>query len=100
MTPAELQALPDSGALSLPLQALWWAARGEWDRAHEAAQAGQGRDSDWVHAYLHRVEGDEANAGYWYSRAGREFPVMPLDAEWRGIATELLQGLDPAPLPS
>lgn len=55
--------------------ASWCEARGEWERAHELAQRAGSREGDWVHAYLHRVEGDEANAGYWYARAGRRMPV-------------------------
>lgn len=52
-------------------RALWWDARGDWARAHAAAmEAGGGREADHVHAYLHRKEGDAANAGYWYRRAG------------------------------
>jgi hypothetical protein len=52
-------------------RALWWDARGDWDRAHGAAmEAGGGRDADHVHAYLHRKEGDAGNAAYWYRRAG------------------------------
>ncbi len=90
MTPAELRDLASPPALGLPVEALWWAARGAWDRAHECAQAGEGRDADWVHAYLHRVEGDPENAGYWYGRAGKPFPSGPLDAEWHSIAEALL----------
>jgi hypothetical protein len=57
------------------LHALWLEARGDWDAAHAAAQRGGDRDGDWVHAYLHRVEGDVGNAGYWYKRAGRKAPA-------------------------
>lgn len=57
------------------LLALWAEARGDWDRAHALAQqAADERAGSWVHAYLHRVEGDEGNAGYWYARAGRRSP--------------------------
>ena len=90
MTPTELRALPEAPPLGAAVQALWWAARGEWDRAHESAQSGAGREADWVHAYLHRVEGDPENAGYWYSRAGKPFPAEDLDAEWQAIAADLL----------
>lgn len=75
--------------LTGPLRALWLDARGEWDAAHEAAQAAGGRDGAWVHAYLHRKEGDEGNAGYWYSRAGRPAAAGDLRAEWEAIAREL-----------
>ncbi len=92
MTLDELKALEDSSALSPVLQALWEDRCGNWDRAHTLAQAADNRDGDWVHAYLHRKEGDVGNAGYWYARAGRE-PVgagVPWETEWDAIATELL----------
>ncbi len=75
----------------LALQALWWAAKGDWDRAHACAQQREGTPRcDWVHAHLHRLEGDDANAAYWYRRAGRTPSAQPLSAEWDAIATELL----------
>ncbi len=78
--------------LGVVVQALWHDARGDWARAHEVAQADGGRDGSWVHAYLHRKEGDEANAGYWYARAGRTKPAatVTLDEEWAEIANALL----------
>lgn len=69
--------------------ALWWAARGDWGRAHEAAQSDTGADAAWVHGYLHRVEGDLPNARYWYARAGRVEGTGPLEAEWAAIADAL-----------
>jgi hypothetical protein len=78
--------------LSAALRALWLDARGEWDAAHAATQETGGRDGAWVHAYLHRKEGDESNAGYWYSRAGRPMATGDLETEWREIATALLGG--------
>lgn len=76
------------------LWALWLEARGDWDGAHVAAQrAGDAGDAagDWVHAYLHRVEGDEGNAGYWYARAGRKKPAAGTSFadERAGILAEL-----------
>lgn len=53
------------------LRALWFAAHDDWHKAHEEAQAGNDADSAWVHALLHREEGDQANAEYWYRRAKR-----------------------------
>jgi hypothetical protein len=73
-----------------PLQALWWAAKGEWDRAHALVQDEASREAAWVHAYLHRVEGDLDNAHYWYRRAGKPAASGPLAAEWDSIAAELL----------
>jgi len=74
------------------LQALWHDARGDWERAHTCAQEDRGRDGAWVHAYLHRKEGDVGNAGYWYARARRPVPAagVTLAAEWADIARELL----------
>jgi hypothetical protein len=73
------------------LQALWHDARGDWNAAHACAQRDTSRDGSWVHAYLHRKEGDVGNAGYWYSRAGRKTPAasVALAAEWEAIAREL-----------
>jgi len=84
-------AAPPAGS-SLAVQALWHDARGNWDGAHNFAQDDHSRDGSWVHAYLHRKEGDNGNAGYWYSRAGRTPPAKgtTLEAEWAEIARELL----------
>jgi hypothetical protein len=95
VTPAQFSeslagAAPPS-RLQPALQGLWWAAKGEWDRAHKIVQDEDGGDAAWVHAYLHRVEGDLANAGYWYRRAGKAIASGPLDEEWQAIATDLLQ---------
>ena len=80
------------GNLAAPLAALWWAGRGDWDRAHARAQDEAGRDAAWVHAHLHRREGDETNARYWYARAGRPAATGALDEEWRAMAAALLAG--------
>ena len=76
--------------LTLPLQALWWEAKGDWQRAHACAQAEPGPIGAAVHAYLHRKEPDLANARYWYTRAGRPPATGTLDQEWEALATELL----------
>jgi len=60
---------------------LWWDAKGDWERAHESAQQDEGPESSWVHAYLHRKEGDQDNAAYWYNRAGKPVCREALDAE-------------------
>jgi hypothetical protein len=79
--------------VSLALQALWHDARRDWDRAHQCAQQARSRDGDWVHAYLHRKEGDLGNAGYWYLRASKPVPAasLELEAEWANIARALLE---------
>ena len=82
---------PPDGA-SCPLAALWWDRKGDWDKAHDEAQAAGSKDGDWVHAYLHRKEGDVGNAGYWYSRAGKPAYEGSLDAEWKVLVEELLAG--------
>jgi hypothetical protein len=84
------EAPPDG--LTLPLQALWWDAKGSWDKAHSCAQAAEDRDGSAVHAYLHRKEPDLSNARYWYSRAERSPFEGGLDDEWAALATELLSG--------
>ena len=68
------------------LLALWHDARGDWDAAHAIAQGIDDRDGAWLHAYLHRREGDPANAGYWYRRAGRAAATGPLEDEWLALA--------------
>lgn len=75
------------------LQALWHEARGDWERAHRCVQDDASREGAWVHAYLHRKEGDEVNAGYWYARAGKPPPAdgVPHDEEWTRIARALAE---------
>ena len=74
-------------------EALWWDAKGDWEKAHQRAQAEASSAGAWVHAYLHRKEGDLDNARYWYGRA-RRMPIRdaPLEAEWDEIARALLKG--------
>ena len=73
------------------LRALWHDARGDWDAAHAVAQDVDDESGAWVHAYLHRKEGDIGNARYWYGRAGRPEATDSLDAEWNRIVVELFQ---------
>ena len=89
MTPDELRALPEAPE-GAALAALWWQAQGDWARAHEAAQADEGAEAAWVHALLHREEGDLGNADYWYRRAGKRRPDGALSDEWAAIAAALL----------
>jgi hypothetical protein len=76
--------------LSLPLAGLWWDAKGDWTKAHESAQQDEGPAGAWVHAYLHRKEGDLSNAGYWYQRAGRAQARVPFEKEWVDIVSSLI----------
>lgn len=75
------------------LAGLWHQGQGDWDRAHALAQEGGGADGAWVHAHVHRVEGDLPNADYWYRRAGRSRPGGSLEEEWEAIAGALLADL-------
>jgi hypothetical protein len=77
-------------ALQPPLAALWWAAKGDWDVAHRLVQDENTADAAWVHAYLHRLEGDLGNAGYWYRQAGQPVAKDALEAEWERIASALI----------
>lgn len=76
--------------LALAAQALWWDAKGDWGKAHGCAQELDDSQGAWVHAYLHRREGDLANAGYWYRRAGKKASSTALAQEWEAIARAVL----------
>jgi len=94
MTPAAFkrslgQKAPPAG-LSPALTALWWLAKDEWDKAHEVVAHAAGADCAWVHAHLHRVEGDLDNARYWYRQARRDPAKGELAAEWAAMAEALL----------
>jgi hypothetical protein len=83
------------GGLSPLLTALWHERKGDWTRAHEIAQDIDGRDAAWVHAYLHRREGDLPNAAYWYRHAGKPVENGDMDREWRVIVGALLANAAP-----
>ena len=93
MTPAVFRRSLDKGlppeTIPTALQALWWAAKGDWNKAHAIAQSDEGAAA-WAHAYLHRVEGDLGNARYWYARAGRSPASGPVEIEWDAIVAALL----------
>ena len=94
---ASLPQVAPPKALDLALQGLWWAGKGEWDRAHSCVQQAEGTPRcDHVHAFLHRQEGDIANASYWYRRAGQPIATEPLAAEWKAISIRLLQTMPEA----
>jgi hypothetical protein len=73
-----------------PLVALWWAAKGDWNKAHELVMDDASAEAAWVHAYLHRLEGDLGNARYWYRQAGRTPATGSHESEWEQIAQALL----------
>ncbi len=76
--------------LSVYLNALWYDAKGEWDKSHKLIQDLNDENAAWIHAYLHRKEGDNGNADYWYSRAGKKRPSTSLEKEWEQIVTALI----------
>ena len=87
---ASLSASTPPSGLPPALVALWHDAKGDWHTAHQVAQDVEDKDGAWVHAYLHRKEGDDGNAAYWYQRAAQPVAKLSLEAEWDQIATALL----------
>lgn len=87
---ASLQNAAPDLTLSPALSALWWAAKGDWDQAHRIVMNENDANSAWVHAYLHRVEGDLGNAGYWYRQAGQPVAKDTVETEWERIVAALL----------
>ena len=85
------QSKPPTGACA-GAAALWWAAKDDWDKAHKIVMDAAGADCAWVHAYLHRVEGDLPNARYWYAQAGKPVATEALPAEWDAIVRALIAG--------
>ena len=81
---------PPNGLSDL-LLSLWHEGKGDWDASHTIAQDIPTRDGNWIHAYLHRKEGDRWNAGYWYRQAGRSMPEYGLDREWEEIVRYFLE---------
>lgn len=76
--------------LSKALKALWYDGKSDWTKAHDVAQEEHTKEGSWVHAYLHRKEGDLGNASYWYNRAGKKIASGSLDQEWEEMAKALL----------
>ena len=81
--------------LDTALAALWWDGKGDWKQSHEVAGQDEGPAAAWVHAYLHRKEGDASNANYWYTRADKAPSTGPLEEEWVEIVESLLAGSEP-----
>ena len=77
--------------LSAPLKSLWYDAKGDWNLAHDIAQDIPGKEGAVLHAYLHRKEGDQWNAGYWYRAAGAKIPDQTLDEEWMELLERFLK---------
>jgi len=76
--------------ISAYLQALWYDAKGDWEKAHEIAQNIETTDGSLIHAYLHRKEGDLSNAGYWYIKAKSSLPDTPIETEWEELVRKFL----------
>jgi len=87
---ASLTSSQPPAGLRPALLALWHDGRDDWEAAHRTAQEVEDAEGAWIHAYLHRKEGDAGNAAYWYRRAGQPVPTISLDAEWAAIAGALL----------
>lgn len=90
MTLSEFKSSADPAGLSVELEALWYDGKGNWDKSHEVIQDVNSKNAAWIHAYLHRKEGDLGNAQYWYSRAGKTMPKVSLDEEWRSLVEHFL----------
>lgn len=82
-------ATPPANA-SVYIQSLWYDGKGDWELAHEAIQDLTDKTAAWIHAYLHRKEGDVWNANYWYTRAGQRMPGYSLEQEWEELVKALL----------
>jgi hypothetical protein len=74
------------------LQALWFAGKDDWEKAHHIVQDLDDRSAAIIHGYLHRFEGDEANAKFWYARAKEDIPPISLDKEWESLVSRFLAG--------
>ena len=86
---SQSKACPPAG-LSVALSALWWAGKDDWEQAHQLVMDEGSKDCAWVHAYLHRVEGDLENARYWYRQGGKPAASGALETEYESIAQALL----------
>jgi hypothetical protein len=77
-------------SINVYLQALWYDGKNDWGKAHTIIQDIEDKTASWIHAYLHRKEGDIGNAGYWYNRAIKKMPDYSLEKEWEEIVNALL----------
>jgi hypothetical protein len=84
-------AQPSPPKVNALLQSLWYDANDRWNDAHDIAQDIHSSDGSWIHAYLHRKEGDEGNAAYWYARAGKPICKKTLNEEWNDLVTAFLK---------
>jgi hypothetical protein len=91
MTLDDFKELVQPDGLSVQLRSLWYDGQGNWQKAHAEVDQLNDKASAWVHAYLHRKEGDVWNADYWYSKAGKVRPGLSLEAEWETLVNHFLQ---------
>jgi hypothetical protein len=91
MTLDEFKSAPSAKGLSVELEALWHDGKGDWNKSHDVIQDVNSKNAAWIHAYLHRKEGDIGNAQYWYSRAGKTMPGGSLEDEWRSLVNHFLK---------
>lgn len=87
---ASLKSATPPSESNVYLQSLWHDGKGDWEKSHNIIQDVNDKTAAWIHAYLHRKEGDVFNANYWYNKAGRRMPGYALDKEWEEIVKELL----------
>jgi hypothetical protein len=76
--------------LNAELKAMWYDGKGDWETSHNIAQDIHSESGSWIHAYLHRKEGDNGNASYWYSRANKKMPAYSLEQEWKELVSAFL----------
>jgi hypothetical protein len=91
MTLTEFKSATDPKGFSVELEALWYDGKGDWDKSHEVIQDVNTKNAAWIHAYLHRKEGDVGNAQYWYSKAGKTMPGVGLNDEWLSLVEYFLK---------
>ncbi len=87
---SSIENISPSGQISVYLKALWLDAKEDWSGAHHLIDDMEDANAYWVHAYLHRKEGDNSNANYWYRKAGKPMPSFSLEQEWENIVKALL----------
>ena len=92
MTIDEFRSSVAPNGFSVELEALWYDGKGDWNKSHELIQDVNSKNAAWIHAYLHRKEGDIGNAGYWYAKAGKSIPNVTLDEEWQSLVKYFLRG--------
>jgi len=91
MTFTEFKAAQNTKGFSVELEALWYDGNGDWHKSHETIQDVDSKNAAWIHAYLHRKEGDLGNARYWYARAEQSMPSMSLEEEWQSLVEYFLR---------